>query len=315
MRHNSRTSWAALVAAALLLSATFVSSVASADGLVAKSSDLTTAQRQALVSQINAFRAENPEAFAAVREVEGYKPETYKQFRNPIPMVGRELRRLGPQALLPMLEALAFDVWPRGRATDKEWDALKIGMLEAVGRIGDPRASQVLRAAFRNGHAEGVTRAAAEGMGSLCDAPSFAALQAALSTKTRSSAIAGLGQCRTLESANVLAAEMAATQSARDAALIAKAMGNLGSSWAWEAMGADQAQIGLQVRELLAGSLVRGFVRFDDDASRDAHSLGLGMLALPNLSKLVVKHAGQADAATRTRLDRLAARIERRARR
>jgi hypothetical protein len=289
--------------------------VAAADGLVAKASDLTPARRALLQGQITTFRAEHPEAFEAVRHVEGYKPEHYMQRRNPVPAVGLELRRLGPRALLPMLEALAFDVWPRDGATDREWNALRIGMLEAVGHLRDARASDVLRVAFLGAHRADVTRAAAEAMGLLCDKPSFTLLTDALSGTKRGAAIAGLGHCRTLEAAKLLAGQLKSAKSSGEASEIAAAMGQLGSSWAWEAMGAEQAALALRVREVLATELVRGFVRYSDRLSREAHSKSLGMVAHPSTSALVARYARDADAATRARLERVAARIARRSHR
>jgi hypothetical protein len=325
-RHNTRRALA-LALTTVLLS---LSGSAIADGLVAKATDLSLAERTALQSQIDAHKLKHPAAFAAVRNVEGYKPEHYMKFRNPTPMVGRELRRLGRRALLPILEALAFDVWPRGAATTREWVALEIGMLEAVTALRDARSQAVLRAAFRNATDPSVSRAAAEGLGALCNAAdpssmqsssaslaaaSLAKLSKALVGRRRAAAIAGLGECRRHGSATRLIAELDATASASDAATIARALGTLGSSWAWSALGSQRKAEGSTIRAATADALVRAYVRIHDAAARAAIGDGLGMVAHSTTRALVRRHAGGADAATRRRLDALATRSERRARR
>ncbi|NUQ75543.1 MAG: FAD-dependent oxidoreductase [Polyangiaceae bacterium] len=102
-------------------------------GMAAEPVQIDASTRTSLAKDIEAAKAAHPEAFEAVKNVQGHKPEVYQKARNPIPVVGRELRRLGPSALLPMLEALAFEAPARGGATDQEWTALTVGMLEAVG--------------------------------------------------------------------------------------------------------------------------------------------------------------------------------------
>lgn len=307
--------WPALVALCCLLGCLLVTSVAGAAGLVAAPVDLPGGDREQLRAAIAEHRALHPEVFEAVRNVKGYKPEHYKTFRNPIPMVGRELRHLGKDALLPMLEALAFEVWPRGAATDPEWEALEVGMLEAVAALHDPRSGSVLRAAYRIPQAAATRRAAAEGLGLLCDAASLSALTAGLSDARRGAAIWGLGHCRTEVAAERLVAALDGARSAGEAGEIARALGMLGSSWAWQAMGSERAVQGVAIRASVAAALVRGYVRFAEDGVRAHLASSLGMVAHPATRDIVAKHGGRADAVTRRRLDGLATRIERRARR
>src|SRR5262245_4437268 len=103
-----------------------------ADGVAARPDQLGDAARASLVKEIDAYRAAHPEAFEAVHSVKGYRPEVYKNYRNPIPTATREFRGLGASALLPMLEALALSAPARGDLNDAEWDALAVGMIEAV---------------------------------------------------------------------------------------------------------------------------------------------------------------------------------------
>src|SRR5207249_595497 len=83
----------------------FAASAAFADGVAIAPSALADADRQALSSQIAQYRTQHPQAFQALRELKGIRPEFYNRFRNPRPEVGRELRGFGAVVLLPMLDA------------------------------------------------------------------------------------------------------------------------------------------------------------------------------------------------------------------
>ncbi len=282
---------------------------AHADGIIAVPADLPAKERAELKAAIDAYRAENPVAFQRVRNVSGYKPEVYRKFRHGQPMVSRELRALGAQALLPMLEALAFDMWDRGGATDVEWRALQVGLLDAVGYLDDARAEPVLAAAFDNAQHPDVQAAAAEALGIRCSQAAFDQLAGALSGDRRQAAIAGLGQCRSKAAAELLAAELGAAKTAADAQQIAKALGYVSSSWAWRTLGKDRAAEGMEVRRIASAALVRGFVRHTG-ATRDAHRVSLSMARHPDLRSIVGRHAKQGDKATRDALERIVQTIE-----
>ena len=299
-----------------------VASTASADGLVASAGELPDSARQQLEQAIGEHRAENPAIYQTVRNVRGYKPGFYKKQRNPIPLVGRELRRLGPEALLPMLEALAFDVWERDGATDAEWRALKVGMLEAVGAARDLRSAPVLQVAFTKDLHPDVLRAAAQSMGDICDDTSLSMLDAALSTSKRGAAIVGLGHCRTAAAAGLLTAQLDKTKSAAEAApagqptlqrFIARALGFLSSSWAWRALGKSRHAEGLQVRRMASEALVRAFVRFDGRARTGAR-VGLTMAEHPDIRSIASLHRGAATTTVIKALDVVIHKVEKRTR-
>jgi hypothetical protein len=299
---------AVAVAAAMVLGA----STAWADGLLAAPSDLPVKERNELAQAIAAYKKTHPEAFEAVRNVKGYKPEHYKKFQNPIPMVGRELRRLGPSALLPMLEALAFDVWARDGATEAEWRALAVGMLEAVGHLRDDKSSAVLQAAFAKVTHPDLQVTSAEALGQLCNDPALATLEGALATQKRTAALTGLGECRREQAATRLAAELDKAKSPAEAEVIGRALGVVSSSWAWQAMG--QKAEGLKVGSIATAALVRAFVRFGGEA-QEAMRIGITMASHPDVRSIAQKHRAGADAATSKRLDALITVIERRAKR
>ncbi len=292
-------------AAALATATLLLASAATADGLATDASALPAATRSKLAADIAAYKQTNPEAFAAVANVQGYRPEVYRQFRNPIPMVGRELRHLGKPALLPMLDALAFHRPDVSQASAQERQALIVGMLEAVGHQRDARGSAVAQAIFKaDNHPSLVTQTAAEAMGQLCDDSSLELLSTSLASPKRMAAIDGLGECRNVEAAQLLADQLDASTSAGEAERIASAMGVMSSSWAWETLGNERAAEGLTVRTIASEALSRGFLRYDG-AARDAHRRGLIMAQLPELAVIAEANAVGADARAAAQLREL----------
>jgi hypothetical protein len=301
-----------IVALAMGLAVLGASASADAAGLVGSASDLAQVERAKLQAEIAAFKKAKPEAFEALRNLEGYRPEVYRKLRNPVPRVGRELRRLGPMMLLPMLEALMLEEPDLHGANDVERRAVIEGIIGEVGRLKDARAAASLHAVFAKTQPSWVLSATAEAMGRLCDSTSLDKLRAGLSDPARRAAgIEGLGQCRSPEAANILAAELDATLAPEEATTIATALGNLGSSWAWDSMGESRKAEGLQVREIIAAALVRGFVRAAE--SRDAHRQALSMVEHPETRRIAASNGRTPDAAAGRELDLVVDKIEKRA--
>jgi hypothetical protein len=287
------------------------------DGMATQASQLSESARASLAKEIEAFKVSNPEAFEAVRNVQGHRPETYKRFRNPIPVVGRELRSLGPNALLPMLEALAFDAPVRATLTDREWEALTVGMLEAVGVLRDARSGPVLRAVFEgSGKTAPVLKAAAIAMGRLCGDADLALLtkRSLAGDALRIPAIHGLGHCMRAASAKHLAGLLAASPDDATAEVLGEALGTVASSWAWKTLGPAAEAEGASVREIAAKALVAGFVRHGGEA-RAQIKRALLMTEHKATPELIAKVRPSADAATAAELDKLAGQIARNAKR
>ena len=277
--------------------------VASAEGLAARAADLPIAERTKLQAAIAEQKRVAPKSFAAVRELKGFLPENYRQFRNPIPQVGPELRHLGKAALFPMLDALVFDATPFNRASDEERRALVEGMLTEVGRLRDVRASAAVQAVFASSQPAAVVRTAGRAIGRLCDSSSRNVLKLALRDGARRlAALDGLGECRSVDAARALAAELATASSKDDAASLARALGNLGSSWAWQALGASRQAEGIEAGDVIAAALVRSYGRYDGDA-RAAHRTALTMVESADTARHVTAHRASVDETTATELD------------
>ncbi len=243
-----------LFAAVLGGSCLLWSSAAHADGIVLATLSLAPGDLAKLQAQVSAERAAHPQVFDAVKNLKGHRPENYRNHRNPVPNVTRELRALGASGLMPMLDALALKEPTRGNLTNVEWDALASGMLEVVGEIADAKARPVLLATFETpGLSPRVAAAAARALGRLGGDPELALLtkHAKKGDSLELAAIQGLGWMRRVESATHLSALLSSTKDDAVRAAVASAMGTLGSSWGWKALGPKQAAAGLEVRKIL----------------------------------------------------------------
>lgn len=297
---NIRTS---LLVCAVTLSLGIATS-ARADGLATSPSAMPEEARATLAKEIASFKAVHPEAFTAVRDVKGYHKETYQKFRNPRPHVAAELRALGPNALLPMLDELVFHAPAQGADSNDDMAALTVGLVEAVGSLRDARSGPALKAIFESSKGL-VAVSGARGLGKLCGDAELATLRGHLDGASRGAAIQGLGECMRIEAANELATQLASAKSDDDATAIARALGSIGSSWAWAALGASQEKAGLAVREVAARALVPAFVvRSGETRARIGKSIA--MLDHPVVPELLAKARQGADAETQAELDVIA---------
>lgn len=306
---------------AVLGATMLVAGNASADGLVVKTSSLPAQTKKELEGQIAKAKLTHKATFDAVRAPSGLDPAVYGKARNPVPMVGRELRALGKDALLPMLEVLAFSA-PTQKRTELELGSYKLGLLEAVGVLRDARAMPVLRAAFEGERqSSAVARQAAEGLGRLCTDSELALLQkrAVKGDALAVDAVYGLGQCRRPEAAKHLAALLDASSDAAFAESVADALGKVGSAWAWMALERQAPDAAAQklvqqksdeVRATAAKALTGAFVRLPATQSRVAKSLG--MIEHASTKKHLLDARAKADASGRQAIDKLITRLERR---
>ncbi|MEM9691685.1 MAG: hypothetical protein AAGA56_04015 [Myxococcota bacterium] len=295
----------------------FIASPVKAEGLMFDASALAESDRQRLAAQIAQAKRDDPEAFSLVRGVKGYKPEHYRRFRRPIPLVSRELKRIGPRAVMPLIEAIAFRGWERGRSTHNDWAALRAGMLDALGSYRDSRATAVLVEALRIAQRADVRAGAARGLGHVCDdQASRTLMRASQQPALRRAGWIGLGHCRREESVRRLAAELGQTRSQRDVVLLGRALGHAASSWGWAADGPARQREGLRAREAATVAAGRAIVKFGGDVEvRRSLSVALTMAAHPEARRLLAAPRRQASVAVAEQLDAVIATIERRSRR
>lgn len=183
-----------------------------------------------LATAVRADRARHPEAYRRVADLEGLRPEFYRRSRAGRPSVAIELRAMGPEALLPMLDALALSGYPRDLSAD-ERSALRLGLLETVGNLGDARALPLLRSVFATATEAPELRAAARGLARLCQDADRRTLMAATGER-RDPAASALGRCAHPEASRWMVTQLESTAAPSHAAALAQGLAESASSWA-----------------------------------------------------------------------------------
>ena len=213
-----------------ILSVLLLSPIASASPLI-DSRAVPAEVSRPLAALVRADRARRPEAYQRVADLEGLRPQFYRRTRVGRPSVALELRAMGPSALLPMLDALALSGYPRD-LSDDERAALRLGLLETVGNLGDPRALPVLRGVFGTTAEPSELRAAARGLARVCQERDRRALTTAAAAPQRAAAAAALGLCASPEAASWMVAQLETTSDPAHAAALAAGLAEGASSWA-----------------------------------------------------------------------------------
>lgn len=300
---------------AALVAMTSMALPAHAAPKTAVSAQLSAGERGQLLSAIAGYRASHPAAFAAVAAVRGCAQEGYRERRNPVPDCSRELRALGPDVLLPMLDALISGP-PRAMAQSaQELRALTLGLCQAVGVLRAKEAMPVLTAVLETATEPTVQRAAAEGLGRLCGDGEWLWLtrHTAADAKLEAAALSGLGVCKRPAAAEHLAGLLAAHPAPARAANIARALGITASSWAWKALGAARAADAMTARTAAARALAPAFFGYQGEAHK-AVVEALQMTEHPDTAALLRDAAGGSSAALVAEAQQLAQRIAKRAR-
>jgi hypothetical protein len=298
--------------AALALATTTVE--ASAAGLAVDASELTPVVRSSLRADIEKARIEAPELFRQVQDIAKRAGEIDAGARRPGTPLTMHFKVLGPRALMPMLEMLAFDAHAPAGLGSTAQAALRVGLVEAVGIVRDARAVPVLaRIALRERDVD-MTRASADALGRLGTDEAFAALVTALDSSERAAdgvervnaLLAGVGSARRIDGVKLLAKRLDAHPDAVTAKAIARALGNAGNAWAWKTLSSHKDEGA--VRELAARTLLKTFVAYDGEA-RSAASNALLVVDDVNTPALLAEARRTASADQGAALDELAARF------
>jgi len=286
---------------------------AAARGLVVDASELPLAARTSLAADIERARAEAPELFRQVEDVARRANEIDAASRRPGMPLTMHFKPLGPRALMPMLELLAFggkvpqDLTPSARA------ALRVGLVEAVGIIRDARSVAVLARVVSHERDVDTTHAAADALGRLGSDDAFRALVSALTEAEKSGGgerehaiLAGLGSARRLDATRLLAKKVDARVDEATARAVAKALGVAGNAWAWKTLTTrtDEAS----VREAAARALVQIYVQYAGEA-RKAATTALLVVDAPETPALVAEAKRGAAGDVAAALDELTARL------
>lgn len=310
MRTTLRTALA-LAAAGLL---TLSSSPARADGVMLAPSSLDAKARTALELAIKHDKSKNASAFSEVAKARAELADLDAQKRGRLAALTPRLKALGPQAVLAMLNELAFDAKPKGALTDTAWQAWRLGLLEASSMLRDPRSEPVYAAVLDGAESDAaLVKAASEALARL-STDTAAAKLVALSKKTGSKQLAivtGMGHCRRAVVAERLATMLGGASDADTVSGLARALGDVGSAWAWKTPTVQQAAPGEEAKTRLAAA--KALV----DAYATAPTAARGMLMKavlvvdhPQTGALVASAKKGASASGQKLLDELLAKFQ-----
>ncbi|MBI3200538.1 MAG: HEAT repeat domain-containing protein [Myxococcales bacterium] len=299
--------WFSLAAAGLVMVS--LSGTARADGIGVQSRHLKAAERTALKAQIGKARQQNAAIFTKVAEAPKLAIEADQMKRGRAASITLPLRALGNDALFPMLEMLALDGPTRDKLPDSTWTTLRVGLIEAVGLIRDPRATPVLSAIIERETQFEVVYAAAEALGRIGDDASTKKLArlALGSGPKRVAVMAALGECRRTLAASALA-KLADTSDETQRLIVIKSLGTVGNAWAWQTDEIAKSGEGTQVRAIAARALMGAFAKSTGYARSKAER-ALLVVDDPSTPALIAAAKKNANADLARALDALATKI------
>ena len=267
---------------------------AQADGVIMRATALPAGQHAALARGIERARHAHPEAFARIRTLEGHRPAAYRKTRGQEPSVLGELRALGPGATWALLDAVAGNGLDRGTSTEREWSALREGLLLALAERRAPQAASVFEFLFASSDGEDTLRGAAIGLGMLGGERQRSMLIHALGSSgpRRAAALWGLRHVRDPKAAGSVAALLGRTTDDETARLAVRALGYMGSSWAWKTGRAGDAGHEEPVRRLCSDALLSAFERHDGRV-REQAARSLSMVRHPSMLPRIEERIAQ----------------------
>jgi HEAT repeat protein len=275
--------------------------------------DLPPATRAELTRQVVRAKIADPVAFERLDDARNQVAMLDARKRGPLAPITPLLKTLGPRALLPMLQQAALSAPPRGPLSPSAWLAWRLGLIEAIGALRDPRAEPVLLALFeaRLGQRR-LDRAAAVAYAKLGTEPVALRLIRAgrRGTAERNHALHALGHCRLQSSAAFLARQLGSRPTETEAKVLARALGNVGSAWAWRtpviaASGEEQA-----VRYTAARALVAAYPE-QGEAVRPTIAKAVLVVNHPDTQAFIRAEQQRASPASRLVLEELRLRFAR----
>jgi hypothetical protein len=271
--------------------ATVSGSACAAGGAVLSSADIPQAARGSLESAIAEARKSDPKSFEDVAALRRRLPEFDAKKRGEVAMIAIPLEDMGPRALWPIVEELAFQSEPAGDLTPGAWRDWRVALIEALGLIHDPRTEPVVLSLLaKRDNDVPLLRASVEAAGRL---GTRAAVNKIVALRPGDLALRravweGMGECHAMACVQTLGTSLAASVSdGESTAIVARALGRSASSWAWQTPGLAATGEGPAVRAAAAKALVGAFSTVAASASRDSILRALTVVEDPSTVKLL----------------------------
>ncbi len=246
------------------------------------------AEDAALKQRLARAAVEQAPAFQAVAALRAKMPEWDKRRRGPFAVVGPELKSLGSPALMPLLDEVV-----RGIPAGPGWTAearrgWAIGVLEALGVLGDLQARGPVVDLLARESDLPVVRASAAALSRIAGPEALPVLLplAEQPGERQIPAISGLADCRHLAAVKALTRLLAARPEEPVARAVAKSLGNIANAWAWQTESLASRSDRAAIRVTVAAALVDGFVAYRGEG-REAFERSLMIIAAPETAALV----------------------------
>lgn len=286
--------------ATLLCGVALSATAAATPGVAIDSAKLSPQARTELRSHIDRARASDPAVFRDVREVVLRAREADRHARGRKAPISLRLAGMGPKALLPMLELVAFDAPPLAAGeTASDRASVTRDLVEAIGLLRDARSMPVLVSLLARESDFDTTRTIAEAIARMDNDEAATTLLSTLrnSSGDRATAIlSAMGSCHRAVVARALSDRLAAHPVEAEARHVVKSLGHVGGAWAWNTL-ADRTDEAAS-REIAARALVTAFVQYDGEV-REAAAKALLVVDDAHTVALIeaARRAGTADVA------------------
>ena len=254
-----------------------------------------------LQQEVLKARQVDPGPFINVSAIVSQAPMAHEKARGRHAPVAQQLAKLGPAAMLPMLEKLSTEQPAQVRRD----------LIEALGLLADARSVPVLKTVLSDTNEDAdTTRTTSEALARIGTDEAanhlVTTLDAAAPSSERARAIvSGMGELRKLRVTQAIAAR---ARSGDDAMVrvASRSLGRAGNAWAWKTL-ADRSEEA-KIREEAARALVDAFAQHEGEA-RQAASNALMVVDAPSTPALIAKARSSATPATQVALDALATRF------
>lgn len=298
-----------------LCTVTSINDVVAQTGAVLSPESLPIDVRTLLAQDISAARKTLPSAFDRVADVRSKVATMDATKRGRFAPVAMSLKNIGPEVILPVLDALVFSDIGRRQWTESAWIAWRAGLIEAAGATRDPRGESVYKAILMSPEQEFyVNRAAAEALGKLSTDHAVSTLTQMATTpgSKQLAVIFGMGSCRRLPIVQTLGPLLDSTEPTNETLNLAiiEALGDVGNVWAWETPApGDVPAEEQEVRALSAKHLVNAYTRLTGP-SRKAALKSILLVNHPSTLSWITAARVNATVTTKNALDKLQSRFE-----
>lgn len=302
----------AVSVAAIATAAVTVSGSACAGGAVLGPSDVPAAARGQLESAIAQAKKDDPKSFEDVAALRRRLPELDAQKRGDVVTVAVPLEDMGPRALWPIVEELAFTAQPSGDLAPGAWRDWRVALIEALGLLHDARTEPLVVALLAKNDSDApLLRASVEAAGRL---GTRAAVSKLLALKPADPALRravweGMGECHHLACVQSLSAALASGSDAETTAVVARALGRSASSWAWQTPALAATGEGPAVRAAAAKALMNALPSASPGAPRQALFRAIGVVEDRSTAQLARDLRKKADPDLARDLDKLLDRL------